>query len=139
MTMTTPSRATSRVGGHTCGPAVRPHVLALTLLSVLSAAKIDSVQAQTGATAPGAAGAPYPDMPAIAPIGVRIGKYMEVPEASKGPALDPAKGYRIQKLGDALYMITDNAYQSMFMVYEDGVVVVDAPPTFAKNIRNAIA
>src|SRR4030095_9981698 len=54
-------------------------------------------------------------------------------------AIDPAKGYRIQKLGDALYMITDNAYQSMFLVYEDGAVVVDAPPTFAKNIRSAIA
>jgi glyoxylase-like metal-dependent hydrolase (beta-lactamase superfamily II) len=36
-------------------------------------------------------------------------------------------------------MITDNAYQSMFMVYENGVVVVDAPPAFAQNIRRAIA
>jgi glyoxylase-like metal-dependent hydrolase (beta-lactamase superfamily II) len=78
-------------------------------------------------------------MPAIAPIGVRIGKYLDVPEASKGPPVDPAKGYRTQKLGTGLYMVTDNATQSMFMVYETGVVVVDAPPQFATFIPRAIA
>ena len=35
-------------------------------------------------------------------------------------------------------MITDNAYQSMFMVYESGVVVVDAPPGYAGQIVKAI-
>jgi len=42
--------------------------------------------------APGAAGEPYSNMPLIAPIGVRIAKYMDVPAASQGPAIDPAKG-----------------------------------------------
>ena len=51
----------------------------------------------------------------------------------------PSKGYRTQKLGDGLYMITDGAYQSMFMTYEEGVVVVDAPPSYASNIRTAVA
>ena len=86
-----------------------------------------------------ASGAPYPNMPSIAPIGERIEKYQEVNESAKGPSLDPQKGYRLQKLGAGLYMITDNTYQSMFMVYENGVVVVDAPPPFAQNIRRAIA
>lgn len=88
---------------------------------------------------PGAAGAPYPGMPAIAPIGTRIAKYMDVPESAKGPAMDSAKGYRLQELGKGLYMITDNAYQSMFMTYESGVVVVDAPPSYAAHIHEAIA
>ena len=79
----------------------------------------------------GTAGAPYTDMPEIAPIGVRIGKYLDVPESSKGPPVDPAKGYRLQTLGAGLFMVTDNAYQSMFLVYESGVVVVDAPPSWA--------
>ncbi len=87
----------------------------------------------------GTASAPYPDMPGIAPIGVRIGKYDEVPDSAKGPAIDAAKGYRIQQLGKGLYMITDNAYQSMFMTYEKGVVVIDAPPSYAGLIRRAIA
>jgi hypothetical protein len=35
-------------------------------------------------------------------------------------------------------MVTENVYQSMFLVYETGVVVVDAPPTFAAHLRHAI-
>jgi glyoxylase-like metal-dependent hydrolase (beta-lactamase superfamily II) len=91
------------------------------------------------AQTPGAAGTPYPDMPAIAPIGVRIGKYLDVPASAHGPAVDPAKGYRLQDLGGGLYMITDNAYQSMFLTYDKGVVVVDAPPNYAAHIAQAIA
>ncbi|NYT41435.1 MBL fold metallo-hydrolase [Sphingomonas sp. R-74633] len=78
-------------------------------------------------------------MPAIAPIGVRPDRYLPVPETAKGPPIDPAKGYRIQELGRGLYLVTDNAYQSMFLVYETGVVVVDAPPGYAQHIRAAIA
>ncbi len=82
--------------------------------------------------------APYEDMPEIAPIGVRVDKYLDVPESAKQPAIDPAKGYRIQELGKGLYLVTDNAYQSMFMVYEKGVVVIDAPPSYAQYIPKAI-
>ena len=133
------SRAISLVGKHACRPAVRKGVVGLALLSILLAATLHSAHDQEGSPGPGAADAPYSDMPQIAPIGARIAKYMDVPDSAKGPAVDPAKGYRIQMLGDGLYMITDNAYQSMFLVYEDGVVVVDAPPSFAEHIRSAIA
>jgi glyoxylase-like metal-dependent hydrolase (beta-lactamase superfamily II) len=88
---------------------------------------------------PGAAGKPYPQMPSIAPIGERIGKYLDVPAFARGPAIDPAKGYRLQALGNGLHMITDNAYQSMFLVYDAGVVVVDAPPNYAARLPQAIA
>jgi len=87
---------------------------------------------------PGAPGMPYPNMPGIAPIGVRVDKYLDVPDSARGPLVDPKKGYRVQKLGDDLYMITDGAYQSMFMTYENGVVVVDAPPSYASRIPQAI-
>jgi glyoxylase-like metal-dependent hydrolase (beta-lactamase superfamily II) len=87
----------------------------------------------------GASNAAYPDMPAIAPIGARIARYLDIPESAKGPAIDPTKGYRLQDLGKGLYMITDNAYQSMFMIYERGVVVIDAPPSYAGHIRQGIA
>src|SRR6267142_2393294 len=80
---------------------------------------------------PGAASEPYPNMPSIAPIGVRIGKYMDVPAASQGPAVDPSKGYRLQELGSGLYMITENAIQAMLLVYDRGVVVIDAPQALA--------
>jgi glyoxylase-like metal-dependent hydrolase (beta-lactamase superfamily II) len=87
----------------------------------------------------GAAAEPYPNMPAIAPIGVRIAKYMDVPASAQGPAIDPAKCYRLQDLGRGLYLITDNAIQSMFLVYDRGVVVIDAPQALAAHIPQAIA
>ena len=96
--------------------------------------------AQTACAAGGCAGpTPYPNMPDIAPIGVRIDKYMDIPESAKGPQIDPAKGYRIEDLGRGLYMVSEGAYQSMFLVYETGVVVVDAPPTYAARLPAAIA
>lgn len=85
------------------------------------------------------AGNSYPKMPLIAPIGERIDKYLPVNESAKGPSIDPGKGYRLQELGKNLYMITDNAYQSMFLVYETGVVVVDAPPPLQQYLLKAIA
>jgi glyoxylase-like metal-dependent hydrolase (beta-lactamase superfamily II) len=85
------------------------------------------------------ASTPYAGMPKIAPIGVRIAKYADVPESAKGPPVDPAKGYRLQDLGDGLYMITDNANQSMFLVYDKGVVVVDVPQSYAAKMKQAIA
>ena len=99
------------------------------------------VQSQTGNSSreQGTAGQPYPNMPSIAPIGVRSGKYMDVPDSAQGPAIDPAKGYRLQDLGSGLYMITDNAIQSMFLVYDRGVVVLDAPQNLASFIPKAIA
>lgn len=109
-------------------------VLALALIIGLAPAATPAA----GFDAPGAGGSPYENMPTIAAIGERTGKYLDVPEAAKGPPIDPTKGYRLQDLGRGLYMITDNAYQSMFLVYELGVVVVDAPPSYAAHIRQAI-
>ena len=60
-----------------------------------------ALAARNGAR-PGTPGVPYANMPAIASIGVRVDKYLDVPDFAKGPAIDPAKGYRTQKLGDGL-------------------------------------
>ena len=105
-------------------------------ISLISAA-VSLLLLQAGA-AGAATAASYDDMPEIAPIGVRIAHYLPVPQQARGPTVDPAKGYRLEKLGNGLYMITDNAYQSMFMVYEGGVVVVDAPPAFASHIIEGV-
>jgi glyoxylase-like metal-dependent hydrolase (beta-lactamase superfamily II) len=82
---------------------------------------------------------PSPQRPLIAPPGARVERYFDVPESAKGHPIDPEKGYRIQGLGQGLHMVTDNVYQSMFMVYEAGVVVVDAPPFYSAKIPRAIA
>lgn len=88
---------------------------------------------------PGQAGAPYQAMPSLAPIGARVDHYLPIPPEDVVPAIDPQKGYRTEQLGRGLYMVTDNGYQSMFLVYETGVVVVDAPPGYSAHIRQAIA
>jgi glyoxylase-like metal-dependent hydrolase (beta-lactamase superfamily II) len=114
--------------------------LALTVLIVSTCMFASSPRAQsTGASSEqGVAGEPYPNMPTIPPIGVRTAKYFDIPASAQGPAVDPTKGYRLQDFGSGLYMITDNAYQSMFLVYDRGVVVMDAPPSYAAKIRLAI-
>lgn len=112
-----------------------PSVLAIAL--GLGAVSGTSAWAQSGAPA-GEAGASYQEMPAIAPIGVRVDRYLPLP-SSNAPPVDPAKGYRLQQLGGGLYMVTDNAYQSMFLVYEKGVVVLDAPPSYSAHLKQAIA
>lgn len=113
--------------------------VALTVVAIGTASDAAFAQSDGANGKPGTPGEPYPNMPAIAPIGVRIGKYIDVPASARGPAIDPAKGYRLQSLGNGLYMITDNAIQSMFLVYDRGVVVIDAPQAFAAKIPKAIA
>jgi glyoxylase-like metal-dependent hydrolase (beta-lactamase superfamily II) len=98
-----------------------------------------AAQSGTNGPTPGAAGEPYPNMPSIAPIGDRTDKYFDIPESAKGPAIDPAKGYRIQDFGKGLYLVTDNAIQSLFMVYDNGVVLIDAPQALVPFIPKAIA
>ena len=117
-------------------------LLSVAVASVVAVAGVfwtGAALAARNGTRAGTPGVPYANMPAIAPIGVRVDKYLDVPDSAKGPSVDQVKGYRTQKLGDGLYMITDGAYQSMFMTYEDGVIVVDAPPSYASHIPEAIA
>jgi len=112
---------------------------ALALCALFACVADTKAAVRTADEVPGAAGEPHPQMPAIAAIGERTGKYIDVPETAKGPAVDPAKGYRLQDLGRGLYMVTDNAYQSMLLVYDRGVVVIDAPPAYAARLPQAIA
>src|SRR5258708_2225522 len=115
----------------------RPAVTASRFLVVAGAATLIAAISigpfPTRLAAQTAAPIPYENMPEIAPPGVRIGKHIDVPDSAKGPAVDAAKGYRLQRLGRNLYTVTENAYQSMFLVHESGVVVVDAPPSHAPD------
>lgn len=108
------------------------------LVAAISSAASGHAQSSEPGSGSGLKGASYPLMPPIPPIGVRNEDYLDVPESARGPAVDPAKGYRLQDLGKGLYLITDNAYQSMFLVYDQGVVVIDAPPSYAAHIKEAI-
>ena len=48
--------------------------------------------AARGEARPGTPGVPYANMPAIAPIGVSVDKYFDLPDSAKGPTIDPRRG-----------------------------------------------
>ena len=61
-----------------------------------------------------------------------------IPETAKGPEI-PSKGYLVEEIRDGLYWVTDGAYQTIFLVTDEGVVAVDAPPSIGKYYLKAIS
>ena len=66
-----------------------------------------------------------------------IQKYAALPPTSKGLDLGN-RGYAVESFGSGAYMVTDGGYQSLFLVSDEGVIVVDAPPTNARGLQYAI-
>jgi glyoxylase-like metal-dependent hydrolase (beta-lactamase superfamily II) len=58
---------------------------------------------------------------------------------AKAPVIDPRKGYVVEELKPDVFMITEGAYESVFVTTGKGVVLVDAPPSFAQHIAQAVA
>jgi glyoxylase-like metal-dependent hydrolase (beta-lactamase superfamily II) len=58
---------------------------------------------------------------------------------AKSPHIDPKRGYVVQQLKPDVYMITEGAYESAFVTTGKGVVLFDAPPSFAQHIVQAVA
>ncbi|MEH2360878.1 MBL fold metallo-hydrolase [Nostoc sp.] len=61
-----------------------------------------------------------------------------IPDAARGPAIPPDKGYLVEEICDHLYWIGDGIWNTMFLTYNEGVIVVDAPASIGQNYRNAI-
>lgn len=53
--------------------------------------------------------------------------------------IDPSLGYAVKNVGDRVYVLSDNGWQSAFLVTDEGVIVFDAPASFGKSIPSAIA
>lgn len=62
----------------------------------------------------------------------------QIPESARGPRI-PEVGYIVEEIRDNLYWVTDGSYNAMFLVTDEGVVVVDAPPSIGQNYLKAIA
>ena len=113
-------------------------VTAVALVSLLGIGGGIAAAAQKCSTSHACWDPPYPNMPDIAPPMVRTSKYLAVPASERGPAIDPAKGYRVQNLGHGAYLVTDGVYQAMLIVHADGVLLADAPPSIGSKISQAI-
>jgi glyoxylase-like metal-dependent hydrolase (beta-lactamase superfamily II) len=57
---------------------------------------------------------------------------------AKATVVDLQKGYAVKQLKPDVYMITEGAYESAFVTTGKGVVLFDAPPSFAKHIVDAV-
>lgn len=53
--------------------------------------------------------------------------------------VDYSKGYLVKAIKPDVYIITDGAYQSMFMTTGKGVILFDAPPSLGQHIKKAVA
>ena len=62
-----------------------------------------------------------------------------VPDAARGVAIPQDKGYYVEEIADGLYWVTEGAYTTMFLTTGEGVIVVDAPPSFGDKLQKAIA
>jgi glyoxylase-like metal-dependent hydrolase (beta-lactamase superfamily II) len=62
-----------------------------------------------------------------------------IPETAIGPTIPPEKGYFVEEIRDGLYWVTDGSYNTMFLVTDEGVVAVDAPPSIGANYLKAIS
>jgi hypothetical protein len=52
--------------------------------------------------------------------------------------IDPKLGYAVKSVGEGVFVISDNGWQSAFLVTDEGVIVFDAPASFRKSIQSAI-
>jgi len=68
-------------------------------------------------------------------------RYVPVLPAVKARALpvDPAKGYLVKQIKPSVFVITDGVYQSAFVTTGQGVILIDAPESFAPRIPQAVA
>ena len=66
------------------------------------------------------------------------GALAPLPPAAIGPVI-PESGYLRAEVGEKVHVVTDGSFQMMFLVSDEGVVVVDAPPTIGANMLRAIA
>jgi glyoxylase-like metal-dependent hydrolase (beta-lactamase superfamily II) len=63
---------------------------------------------------------------------------VQIPQTAKGPAIPSERGYLVQEIGNQLYSVSDGSYNAMFMITDQGVVAIDAPPTLGDKYLRAI-
>jgi glyoxylase-like metal-dependent hydrolase (beta-lactamase superfamily II) len=71
----------------------------------------------------------------------RLPDYVPVlPEVrARALAVDPQKGYLVKQVKPGVFVITEGLYQSAFVTTGKGVILFDAPPSFAAHIIKAVA
>lgn len=61
-----------------------------------------------------------------------------VPSRSDSPPVDPDTGYYLEELGGGAWFVSGWSHNTMFVVTDDSVVVLDAPPSMGEALVAAI-
>lgn len=64
--------------------------------------------------------------------------FLALPKPPPTVPVDPKTGYYLEHLGSGTYFITEGAYQTIFLVSDVGVILVDCPPTLGYKLKAAI-
>ncbi|MFD5723359.1 MBL fold metallo-hydrolase [Streptomyces sp. NPDC127036] len=70
----------------------------------------------------------------------QTGKGIEIPlipQNAIGPKVPPS-GYLVEEIADGVHWVTDGAYQCAFVVCENEVIAIDAPPSLGGLVTRAI-
>lgn len=98
---------------------------------IFSAVLNGIVSAQTGQESPHPAQSSEEDLKSYVPVLSSV--------KAKFWKIDPNLGYAVKNVGGGVYVISDNGWQSAFLVTDEGVIVLDAPASFGKSIPSAVA
>jgi glyoxylase-like metal-dependent hydrolase (beta-lactamase superfamily II) len=60
-----------------------------------------------------------------------------VPDNARGPKV-PSRGYLVEEIAGGVHWVTDGAYQCAFVVGDDQVIAIDAPPSLGGLVSRAI-
>ena len=130
--MTAVRRSPSRAGGASMFTFTR-------LVAAVAVVSLGAALAARSLAPAGTPGVPYAKMPALAPIGVRVDRYLDVPDAAEGPGGRSGQGLPDREARGG--PLPGHGRRLSVDVHDlrDGVVVVDAPPSYAARIPAAIA
>jgi glyoxylase-like metal-dependent hydrolase (beta-lactamase superfamily II) len=107
-------------------------ILAMSLALAGLAGSAVSATAQSGPPIP------IEDLRLESPDG--LARYVPLLPAVKADVwkIDPNLGYGVRNVGHGIYVMSDNGWQSAFVVTGDGVIVLDAPSSYGKRIVEAV-
>ena len=60
-----------------------------------------------------------------------------IPDNARGPKVPP-RGYLVEEIAGGVHWVTDGAYQCAFVVCDDEVIAIDAPPSIGGLVTRAI-
>lgn len=64
--------------------------------------------------------------------------HLPIPEDAKAQPVAPEKGYYLEEIAEGVYFITGWSHNTMFVVAEESVIALDAPPSIGEAYLDAI-